>query len=316
MEVLVNWTQTGRIVLISCGLAMDPGLERWRMEVPRVFRERKAPSLYAELFGSMQSSHARCSVVAAHPDDEIVGCGCLIAKLSNVGILHVSNGAPHSVEEARAAGFDTIQDYALARQRECLAALALAQVSSEQVLDLNFGQLEASSNLVPLTWKLVSFLQRTSPQIVLTHAYEGGHPDHDATAFCTHAAVRLLREHGLKPPIIFEMALYPGSNGMSKVPEFLYSTARESTTLVPDRKARDLKLRMFDCFESQKQFLDKSPLGPEKFRQAPAYDFRLPPQEGKLHFEKFSWGMTGDTWRALACQAWEELFVKRDLGAN
>lgn len=295
---------------------MEQVLERWKVEAPRALGKKMSHSLYAELFGSLQNSYTRCSVIAAHPNDEIVGCGCLIAKLSNVRILHISNGAPRLVEEARAAGFDTIDDYAAARERECLAALSLAQITPELVINLDLKQFEASSHLVPLALNLVSFLQKTAPQVVLTHAYEGGHPDHDAAAFGTHAAVRLIEENGLKPPVIFEMAIYPGNQGMSKVPDFLHNPARESTTLVPDREARDLKLKMFACFKSQKQFLDKSPLGPEKFRQAPAYDFRLPPHVGKLHYERFDWGITGDTWRALACQALEELFEQSELGAN
>ncbi len=295
---------------------MEPNLERWKMEGPRAPGKGKAPSLNAELFGSLQTSHTRCSVAAAHPNDEIVGCGCLISKLSNVSILHVSNGAPRFVEEARAAGFDSIEAYAQTRQRECLAALALAKIGPEVVTNLDLPQLDASSQLVPLTLRLVSFLQMTSSQIVLTHAYEGGHPDHDATAFGIHAAARLLKQHGLKPPLIVEMALYPGSKGMSKVPEFLHRPARESTTLVPDGEARGLKLKMFACFETQKQVLARSPLGPEKFRQAPAYDFRLPPHPGKLHYENFDWGITGDTWRALASQALEELFAKKELAPN
>lgn len=281
------------------------------MEAPRPLR-KSGLSLYAKLFGSVQRQMC-CSVVAAHPNDEIVGGGCLLAKLSNVRILHISNGIARSLSEARLSGFESIADYAEVRRRECLAALSLAGIGSARVADLNLCQFEASSQLVSLTLEVLSFLQTTAAQIVLTHAYEGGHPDHDATAFATHAAVRLLEESGLKPPSIFEMAIYPGRSGMSKVPEFLQRPARESTTFVPNSEARDLKLQMFECFKSQKQILDRSPLGPEKFRQAPGYDFELPPHPGKLYYETFEWGFSGESWRTLASAALKELFERSHL---
>jgi hypothetical protein len=103
------------------------------------------------------------------------------------------------------------------------------------------------------------------------------------------------------------MAIYPGKNGLSKVPEFLFDASRESTTLVLDAKAVKLKRRMFECFATQREVIANTPLGPEKFRQAPIYDFRLPPYFGKLHYEKLEWGITGKEWRALARQALKTL---------
>jgi N-acetylglucosamine malate deacetylase 2 len=274
--------------------------------------EGKVYSPHSALFGVMQSSRSsRCCVIAAHPNDEIVGGGCLISKLPNVQILHISNAAPRSGEEVLAAGFATVADYVEARKRECLSALELARVPAQRVFEFGMAQFKSPFQLVELSMRLLAFLQKISPQIVLTHAYEGGHPDHDATAFATHAAVRLLLESGLKPPVVFEMALYPGKNGNSKVPEFLQSPARESTTLMLDSKAQELKHRMFACFKTQQRILDDSPLGPERFRQAPGYDFLLPPHSGKLHYEHFDWGITGKQWRALASEAMEKLFGPR-----
>ena len=289
---------------------MESALERWNVEALGPLGKPRSRSLYAELFGSMKNAHTRCSVVAAHPNDEIVGAGCLLSKLSNVQILHVSNAAPRTAEEAQAAGFPSVEAYAEGRRAECLNALSIAGIAPDGVTELDLPQFEATLQLVPLTLRLVSFIQQSSPEIVLTHAYEGGHPDHDATAFAIHAAIRLIQESGLKPPALFEMAIYPGRNGLSKVPDFLHHPARESTTLVPGDAARLLKLRMFACFDSQKEIFDKSPLGPEKFREAPAYDFTLPPHPGKLYYENFDWGFSGESWRALAREAEAKLLQR------
>ncbi|MGH9880314.1 MAG: hypothetical protein ACRD6N_02670, partial [Pyrinomonadaceae bacterium] len=86
--------------------------------------EGRAYSPHSALFGAMHSARSsRCCVIAAHPNDEIVGGGCLISKLPDVQILHISNGAPRAAEEVLAAGFETVADYVEAGKRECLSAL-------------------------------------------------------------------------------------------------------------------------------------------------------------------------------------------------
>ncbi|MEO7971104.1 MAG: PIG-L family deacetylase [bacterium] len=253
----------------------------------------------------------RCSVIVAHPADEVVGAGCLISKLVEVTVLHVTDGAPRDMQDAKAAGFEARADYSRARREECLAALAIANVPEDHVVDLAIADQLASNDLADLTKKIATFLQQSAPDIVVTHPYEGGHPDHDATAFATHAALRLMKLNGLKPPVLFEMGLHPSEDFKTKVPDFLSSTERETTTLLLDDRAKELKQRMFACFETQRESLDASPIGPEKFRQPLAYDFTSPPQAGKLHYEKFDWAPTRQEWQSRACDAWANLFPQR-----
>ena len=281
------------------------------MITPISTNRRPRFSPHAELFGLRHSAgRIGCTVVVAHPNDEVVGAGCLISKISPLAVLHLSDGAPRKLSEGTTAKLGNPREYLSDRQRECVAALELAQVGSDRIIEWRVPQFEVSHELVPLSQRLSELFRQTSPQVVLTHAYEGGHPDHDATAFVVHAAVRLLRRSGLKPPVIYEMAIYPGINGISKVPEFLLNAARESTTLILDEPAKRLKRQMFDCFTSQREVLAKTPLGPEKFREAPNYDFRLPPYFGKLHYEKLDWDMTGAEWRSFARQALKTLFTR------
>ena len=44
-------------------------------------------------------------------------------------------------------------------------------------------------------------LDDVRPDVVLTHAYEGGHSDHDATAFAVHLAAGVMRREGGKAPL-------------------------------------------------------------------------------------------------------------------
>ncbi len=253
----------------------------------------------------------RCSVIVAHPADEVVGAGCLISKLVDVTVLHVTDGAPRDMQDAKAAGFNELSDYARARREECRAALAIANVPENRVVDLEIPDQRASTCLADLTKQIVTFLRQSAADIVVTHGYEGGHPDHDATAFATHAAVRLMKDNGFKPPVVFEMALHPSSDFKAKVPDFLPGTRGETTTLILDERATELKQRMFACFETQRASLELSPLGPEKFRQPSNYDFSAPPQDGKLHYEKFAWAPSRDEWQLLASAALAHLFPQR-----
>lgn len=266
-------------------------------------------SAHARLFGTGDLTRTmRCSVIVAHPADEVVGAGCLISKLVDVTILHITDGAPCDMHDAKAAGFEERSAYAQARRQECLAALAIAHVPEDRVVEFAITDHCAAHCLADLTKQITMFLQQSEADIVVTHPYEGGHPDHDATAFATHAALRLMKQNGFRPPVLFEMALRPSKDFKAKLPEFLPGSERETTTLLLDERARKLKQQMFACFETQRESLEVSPVGPEKFRQPSAYDFSAPPQEGKLHYENFDWALRSDEWQSLACKALADLF--------
>ena len=272
-------------------------------------------SAHAKLFGTGDLNRTmRCSVIVAHPADEVVGAGCLISKLVDVTVLHVTDGAPCDMQDAKAAGFDERSDYARARKEECLAALAIANVPQERVVDLEITDQCASVCLADLARQITIFLQQSAADIVVTHAYEGAHPDHDATAFATHAATRIMQQNGFKPPVLFEMGLHPSKDFKARVPDFLPGADRETTTLLLDERAKELKQRMFACFETQRDSLEASPIGPEKFRQPLAYDFSAPPQDGKLHYEGFAWAPTSVEWQSLAREALANLFPQSEQG--
>ncbi len=273
-------------------------------------RKRKLPqSPRTKLFGTGDlNPMLKCSIIVAHPSDEVVGAGCLISKLEDVSILHVTDGAPCDMAYARIAGFDDRANYAAVRKVECISALAIANVPAHRIVDLEFTDQCASKYLTELSKKITAFLQGSGADIVVTHPYEGGHPDHDATAFATHAALRLMKRNGLRPPAVFEMALHPGKDGKAKVPEFLPGQDGETTTLLLDERATALKQRMFECLQSQRESLRASPFGPEKFRQPEEYDFTAPPNSGNLYYETFDWAPGWDDWQSQARQALADLF--------
>jgi LmbE family N-acetylglucosaminyl deacetylase len=204
--------------------------------------------------------------------------------------------------DAHRAGFAARIDYAHARRREAKAALAIAGLGPDRILGLDIVDQDASNRLAELSRRMADAIMRLKPDIVLTHPYEGGHPDHDSAAFAVHAAYALLQRSGAKAPAIAEMASYHrGENGIAAC-VFLPDGMDEAVKrLSPDEQ--DRKRRMLACHGSQAGTLAPFPIDVERFRPAPAYDFTAPPQEGTLFYEMYNWGMDGPRWRALAQSA-------------
>jgi N-acetylglucosamine malate deacetylase 2 len=249
-------------------------------------------------------------IFAAHPDDEVIGLGGVLPRMkANVTVVHVTDGSPRNLRDAALAGFSNRTEYGYARRREALAALALADIPEERRLSLGITDQEASFGLKELTIRVAQLLRSLNPAVVFTHPYEGGHPDHDATAFAVHSALKLLRQQKAGTPAPLEFTSYhAGPTGM-ETSEFLQRTDCPPHVIALSDEERALKRSMFECFPTQKHVLDQFPISVEKLRRQPAYNFSEPPHQGMLFYEQFDWGLDGRRWRALAHEA-EQLLRK------
>ncbi|MFL6928590.1 MAG: PIG-L family deacetylase, partial [Xanthobacteraceae bacterium] len=134
----------------------------------------------------------------------------------------------------------------------------------------------------------------------LTHAYEGGHPDHDAAAFAVHAAAALLGRRGHVVSII-EMPFYHlGACGMV-LQRFATPIGSHAIEIKLSDAQMLLKRRMVAAHATQQVVLRMLSIEAERFRPAPQYDFATPPDE--LLYENHAWGMTGARWRTLSAAA-------------
>jgi LmbE family N-acetylglucosaminyl deacetylase len=219
-------------------------------------------------------------------------------------IVQVTDGAPRNLDDARAAGFDTAAAYAGARQRELDAALDAGGVRAERLV-LGAADQGASLDMAALSRTLAAHLRQRDIRAVLTHPYEGGHPDHDAVAFIARAAVSLLARDGTAPALI-EMPFYHASQDGWAVGRFLPGPVPTPLPLTDAERTR--KRAMLAAFITQAATLGQFPIERECFRPAPDYDFAAPPHPGTLLYERFPWGMDGPRWRELAAEA------KRALG--
>jgi LmbE family N-acetylglucosaminyl deacetylase len=203
------------------------------------------------------------------------------------------------MHDARALGLDTPSAYARKRQQELLAAMAITEVGPAQLRALGISDQEAARQLPELTISLLEVFRAILPEVILTHPYEGGHPDHDATAFAVHHACHLLRREGGEVPVTLEMTFYHLDAGISRVGCFLPNgETGTSVQLAAEEVIR--KRQMLGCFATQRASLSGFPVGVERFRVAPTYDFTEPPHADGLYYEQFAWGMTGEEWRRLA----------------
>lgn len=250
-------------------------------------------------------------VIAAHPDDDVIGAGALMARVPRVRVLYVTDGAPRDGRDAHAHGFADVAAYAAARRREAQSALAFAGVSPERLVWLGVADQQATFALDRVALALRELLQVLQPRVVLTHAYEGGHPDHDATAFAVHAALApTAGEPMTVAPALLEFAGYHASEN-GRATDFLPVADCPPVSFELDARARRLKAAMFACHASQAAVLASFAALREQFRRAPRYDFSQPPHPGALLYERpgsgAEWGIDGARWRREAAAARQRL---------
>ncbi len=266
----------------------------------------------------------RVLALFAHPDDEVLAVGARLERLPDSLFLTATDGAPEDGLDARAHGFHSLADYRAARLNELHAALAhagLPPTTSRPLLltpENNTSQIpdkQAMRHLAALTRALLRQIEAFRPDAVLTHPFEGGHPDHDSCAFAAHAAAALLGP-AAAPPILEAPSYHAGpagpdgSGGHIQTNAFLPGPTPTICHLTPAEQAN--KRARLACFTSQQQTLAQFSLAVEQFRLAPAYNFTLPPHPGALLYESFGWGLAAADFTRHALAALAELGLSRE----
>ena len=244
-------------------------------------------------------------IVAAHPDDELLGMGTLVPLLNRrFTVIHVTDGAPRSGSDVSNSGCATWQEYAALRRAEFEKALTAAGGSDHPTVCLNCPDQQAAFRIADHVRDLAEMFDKLRPSFVFTHAFEGGHPDHDAIAAAVHGAIYLRRPHCT----LMEFTGYhAGPNGM-ECECFL----ENPTDVLPrplNSRQIEWKREVLSCYASQARVLAQFPLKFEPLRLAPQYDFLQPPHQGCLYYEHFDWGVNGAEWRRLAEQAFRDLKI-------
>lgn len=241
---------------------------------------------------------AAAAVVVAHPDDETLWLSAALGAFSDLTLAHLTDGAPEDMADARRAGFSTRGGYAAARAQELNRALDALGVRPRRRLSYDITDQAAVHALPELTRRLADDL--LAADVVVTHAYEGGHPDHDAAAFAVQQACRLLRKQGGRAPLRLEFAGYHAQAGRWVAGRFPPGADGCELELRLAGEALARKRRAASCFASQAPVVERLFVEAERLRLAPEYDFDRPPASGEALYDQFGWRLTSAAWRDLA----------------
>jgi N-acetylglucosamine malate deacetylase 2 len=239
-------------------------------------------NLFAPLLGTTL-------MLVAHADDEVIAFAGLIQRMKKGVVVIATDGAPRDSYFWRE--YDSRENYAEVRRQE--ARLALEIVGAQPIFlsdRVNGGIVdqELFRRLPEAITALEEVVDATAPDALLTLAYEGGHPDHDACCFmCSHISRKR------KIPA-WESPLYHRNvDGSAMVQTFPSLTGQELNYDV-DAETLQKKVRMFHSYKSQKLVLDGFRPQIEQFRPMAAYDFTRRPLPWKLNYEHWQWPMTGE----------------------
>jgi LmbE family N-acetylglucosaminyl deacetylase len=223
-------------------------------------------------------AHSRLVILAAHPDDETLGAGGLIAKATESGIeVHVIVASDGSASHP---GSRTFAQPVLASRRRDEAAAAVATLAPDatvEFLELADGRLGEHAADLDEALREACF---DSVLLAAPWAFDR-HPDHAA---CAHAARRLIRHEAGA-----ELAEFPIWAWHWGRPTARFVTLDDHTTafcrLALTDEQRALKDRAIDCYVSQIKPLSGNP-GDEAlldqatlryFQRDAEYFFRIEP---------------------------------------
>ena len=257
---------------------------------------------------SLERLLQRPLVLVAHQDDEALGCGALLQRANDPALIFATDGAPRAEQWWNAYG--SRQAYANERRNEALQAMEILAVQELEFLSDYAPEACVDQELFRNLDRAYHALQQLSiplkPKIILTMAYEGGHPDHDS---CSVLASVLGRELSLP---VWEMPFYSRTREGELSLQSFSGANHNEIVLKPTEHELDCKREVFSAYVSQKLVIEKFNWREERFRPQPAYDYAQPAHAGKLNYELWQWPMTG----AEVSAAFAEFLSRHELTAR
>lgn len=229
------------------------------------------------------------AMLVAHPDDEVIAFAALMQRMKKAVVIYATDGAPRDPYFWQSYG--SREAYAEVRRQEARQALAITGAEpvflSDQV-DGGIADQELFRRLPQAIKALDEVITQLAPDCLLTLAYEGGHPDHDACCFlASHLG------QGKNIPVWESPLYHRNPDGSGAVQMFPQRTGREIDLKV-EGEPFGKKVEMFHVYKSQKLVLDGFRPEIEQFRPIADYDFTRRPLPWKLNYELWEWKMTGE----------------------
>jgi N-acetylglucosamine malate deacetylase 2 len=219
------------------------------------------------------NKHHKTMLIVAHQDDDVIGAGCWLQNHASVHVSYCTDGgAPVGVNVWRSLGLFKRSEYVDLRNQEASAALKLSGARAEPEFHSKVdGSLHEHLNVVAN--ELRSTIAKKSPDFILTHAFEHGHPDHDC---CSFLSAQLGLEFGIQ---VFEMPIYGRQpDGKTLVQQF--AEGGDLLRINPTSEQIALKASMMNTHDSQRRLgnlaMFRSDI-PETFRRQPSHPFDQTP---------------------------------------
>jgi LmbE family N-acetylglucosaminyl deacetylase len=241
----------------------------------------------------------RILLLVAHPDDETIGFGGHISHCPNLYLVHLTEGSPQNLKYANYCGCTNQEEYAKLRMSELRSALTISSFDYNHYSNLQCVDLGVIYSIEKVIGDVLRIIKEIQPEVILTHPYEGGHPDHDCAAFIAQESIKIISEHNKTSDIRrMEFTCYHGKNGYMETGTFLDHSEKTITVQLSQEK-KQMKEKMLNCFNSQKEMLSLFYTDKEIFRTAPEYSFSKLPHEGKLLYEQMDMGIESKCWRNI-----------------
>jgi LmbE family N-acetylglucosaminyl deacetylase len=184
-------------------------------------------------------------VVAAHPDDEILGCGGTIAKHTRAGdVVHVVIMAEGLTSRSSTRDADLKRDELARLSDVAYRANTLLGVASVTMHNLPDNRMDSLDRLDVI--KLIEAeISRVAPEIVYTHHAGDLNIDHRIIHECILTACRPQPGHPVKTLLFFEVASSTEWMPATSAPIFA------PNWFVDISDCLELKLSALTCYESE-----------------------------------------------------------------
>ena len=144
-------------------------------------------------------------VIAAHPDDELLGCGGTIAKLSRKGcsikVIFICEGSSCRFDDP----YCEDAKLAIVRRNQCaIAALNSLGVSDYEFNNLPCGRLDQTP-IIEINKIIERAIRSFTPDTVFTHYHGDANNEHKIVYRSTIIATRPCDEHVVKRVLCYEV---------------------------------------------------------------------------------------------------------------
>ena len=208
-------------------------------------------------------------VFAAHQDDEVLGLGLTLVKHRSNGdrvtVVFTTNGAGGNWKESNTVK----RAVSTARLKEARDALAVIGIDASEIVCLGFPDGGLHRYIPEASEDIASLIRAVVPHTIYVHAIEGGHIDHDVTAFVVQGVSARLR---IEP--VFEWAEYnseaPGGQPVADA-RFAFDPYVQDFECAPtpcDQSELTSKRQMLASYASQAVSIRYYPFRSEILRKA------------------------------------------------